>query len=90
MVTHSTTNLPIQGLCMAERTGCPMLLVLWSYVEVGCCEVVYVGHGFLLGVIRFESLAGCSSIVTSIRNFKTQERALKSMGEYWNVEHGFR
>ena len=32
MVTHSTTNPPIWGLCMAERTGCPILLSLWSYV----------------------------------------------------------
>ena len=32
MVTHSTTNLPIWCLCMAERTGCPFLTSLWSYV----------------------------------------------------------
>jgi hypothetical protein len=32
VVTHPTTNPPIQGLCMAERTGCPVLLDLWSYV----------------------------------------------------------
>jgi hypothetical protein len=32
VVTHPTTNLPIWGLCMAERTGCPILLSLWSYV----------------------------------------------------------
>jgi hypothetical protein len=32
VVTHPTTNPPIQGLCMAERTGCPFLLDLWSYV----------------------------------------------------------
>jgi hypothetical protein len=34
VVTHPTTNSPIQGLCMAERTGCPVLLDLWSYVTV--------------------------------------------------------
>ena len=34
VVTHPTTNLPIWGLCMAERTGCPILLSLWSYVIV--------------------------------------------------------
>ena len=32
VVTHPTTSLPIWGLCMAERTGCPILLSLWSYV----------------------------------------------------------
>ena len=34
VVTHPTTNLPIWGLCMAERTGCPILLNLWSYVKL--------------------------------------------------------
>ena len=33
VVTHPTTNLPIWCLCMAERTGCPFLTSLWSYVE---------------------------------------------------------
>ncbi len=32
VVTHPTTNPPISSLCMAERTGCPILLSLWSYV----------------------------------------------------------
>ena len=31
-VTHSTTDLPIWCLSMAERTGCPVLTSLWSYV----------------------------------------------------------
>ena len=34
VVTHPTTNLPIWCLCMAERTGCPFLTSLWSYVTV--------------------------------------------------------
>jgi hypothetical protein len=34
VVTHPTTNPPISSLCMAERTGCPVLLSLWSYVTV--------------------------------------------------------
>ena len=34
MVTHLTTNLPIWCLSMAERTGCPVLTSLWSYVLV--------------------------------------------------------
>ena len=34
MVTHSSTSRPVQCLCMAERTGCPVLTDLWSYVSV--------------------------------------------------------
>jgi hypothetical protein len=34
MVTHSSTSRPVQCLCMAERTGCPVLTDLWSYVEI--------------------------------------------------------
>jgi hypothetical protein len=32
MVTHSSTSRRVQCLCMAERTGCPVLTDLWSYV----------------------------------------------------------
>ena len=32
MVTHSNTSRPIQCLCMAERTGCPVFTDLWPYV----------------------------------------------------------
>jgi hypothetical protein len=32
VVTDPTTNPPIWSLCMAERTGCPVLSSLWSYV----------------------------------------------------------
>jgi hypothetical protein len=35
MVTHSSTSRPVQCLCMAERTGCPVLTDLWSYVLTG-------------------------------------------------------
>jgi hypothetical protein len=34
MVTHSSTSRPVQCLCMAERTGCPVFTDLWSYVSV--------------------------------------------------------
>jgi hypothetical protein len=34
MVTHSSTSRPVQCLCMAERTGCPVFTDLWSYVKV--------------------------------------------------------
>jgi hypothetical protein len=37
MVTHSSTSRPVQCLCMAERTGCPVLTDLWSYVLVTVC-----------------------------------------------------
>jgi hypothetical protein len=33
MVTHSSTSRPVQYLCMAERTGCPVLTDLWSHVR---------------------------------------------------------
>jgi hypothetical protein len=47
MVTHSSTSRPVQCLCMAERTGCPVLTDLWSYV-LNCCincniEVILLG-----------------------------------------------
>jgi hypothetical protein len=34
MVTHSSASRPVQCLCMAERTGCPVLTDLWSYVLI--------------------------------------------------------
>ena len=34
MVTHLTTNPPVQCLYMAERTGSLIFIVLWSYVQV--------------------------------------------------------
>jgi hypothetical protein len=40
MVTHSSTSRPVQCLCMAERTGCPVLTDLWSYVmDLGVCRI---------------------------------------------------
>ena len=36
MVTHSSTSRPVQCLCMAERTGCPVFTDLWSYVPGYC------------------------------------------------------
>jgi hypothetical protein len=44
VVTHPTTNSPIQGLYMAERTGCLFLLDLWSYViDLWLLEVILYG-----------------------------------------------
>ena len=39
MVTHSNTSRPVQCLCMAERTGCPVLTDLWPYVLDEFCNV---------------------------------------------------
>jgi hypothetical protein len=33
VVTHLTTNPPVSCLSKAERTGSPVLKILWSYVE---------------------------------------------------------
>ena len=41
MVTHSSTSRPVQCLCMAERTGCPVLTDLWSYVSVNQSDHFY-------------------------------------------------
>jgi hypothetical protein len=41
MVTHSSTSRPVQCLCMAERTGCPVLTDLWSYVLRLCVLEIY-------------------------------------------------
>jgi hypothetical protein len=41
MVTHSSTSRPVQCLCMAERTGCPVLTDLWSYVPCHHNLVIY-------------------------------------------------
>jgi hypothetical protein len=41
MVTHSSTSRPVQCLCMAERTGCPVFTDLWSYVlEQAYLEII--------------------------------------------------
>jgi hypothetical protein len=37
VVTHPTTNLPAHGLSTAERTGSPVVHVLWSIAERNCC-----------------------------------------------------
>ena len=44
VVTHPTTNLPISSLCMAERTGCPVFLSLWSYVTANIITNVCIGE----------------------------------------------
>jgi hypothetical protein len=43
VVTHLTTNPPVQCLSTAERTGSSVFIVLWSYVSVestACCYIL--------------------------------------------------
>jgi hypothetical protein len=51
MVTHSSTSRPVQCLCMAERTGCPVFTDLWSYVLVLEVQVV-----MSLTVVKIDAL----------------------------------
>ena len=45
MVTHSSTSRPVQCLCMAERTGCPVFTDLWSYVLCRFnCTFILLNH----------------------------------------------
>jgi hypothetical protein len=42
VVTHRSTNLPFNCLCMAERTGCPVFSWLWPYVlDSKSCSDIY-------------------------------------------------
>ena len=63
MVTHSSTSRPVQCLCMAERTGCPVFTDLWSYVQVGrSITILYIQKidGLNLLVICKEFTLSCS------------------------------
>jgi hypothetical protein len=54
MVTHSSTSRPVQCLCMAERTGCPVLTDLWSYVleEKEYCIMLWISGSRKIAVSR--------------------------------------
>jgi hypothetical protein len=54
MVTHSSTSRPVQCLCMAGRTGCPVFTDLWSYV----LDWVYVTFILLCSNTRDEQTTG--------------------------------
>jgi 3D (Asp-Asp-Asp) domain-containing protein len=43
VVTHPTTNLPAHGLSTAERTGSPVVHVLWSIAEEEYGSTIYIG-----------------------------------------------
>ncbi|KAL5381772.1 hypothetical protein DPSP01_006956 [Paraphaeosphaeria sporulosa] len=42
VVTHLTTDPPVHCLCKAERTGSPILSVLWSYVKDYLRFILYI------------------------------------------------
>ena len=48
MVTHLTTNLPVDCLYMAEQTGSLVLNLLWSYVIIDTLFAVYIAEFTLL------------------------------------------
>jgi hypothetical protein len=55
VVTHPTTNLPVHGLNMGERTGSLVFHVLWSYVKDFCLiYVIYLLKNEALGFNRSE------------------------------------
>jgi hypothetical protein len=57
MVTHSSTSRPVQCLCMAERTGCPVLTDLWSYVSGQIiCNILLLNSSNLEYYQRFRSI----------------------------------
>ena len=51
MVTHSSTSRPVQCLCMAERTGCPVFTDLWSYVQMNALST-YIQYNYIPHVMR--------------------------------------
>jgi hypothetical protein len=43
VVTHLTTNAPVEGLTCGEQTGSGVILRLWSYVSIIVEVTAYVG-----------------------------------------------
>jgi hypothetical protein len=58
MVTHSSTSRPVQCLCMAERTGCPVFTDLWSYV----LERLAISNIILIVPVACQTQAGITSV----------------------------
>ncbi|PTB75257.1 hypothetical protein M440DRAFT_1336292, partial [Trichoderma longibrachiatum ATCC 18648] len=57
VVTHPTTNLPVSGLSMGERTGPRVFHYLWSYVIGKAAYSVYIdgldrGNALYFGVCK--------------------------------------
>jgi hypothetical protein len=45
---------------MAERTGCPVVLSLWSYVKAECSIQLYIISG-INGLDLYEDAVGCKT-----------------------------
>jgi hypothetical protein len=60
MVTHSSTSRPVQCLCMAERTGCPVFTDLWSYVLMKRTTTVL--YFIVITIYSFTSSLLCTAI----------------------------
>jgi hypothetical protein len=76
MVTHSSTSRPVQCLCMAERTGCPVLTDLWSYV------LSHAVNGYMLCNLRAYSLDRDARESESNGVFEELESLVSSCREY--------
>ncbi|PTB65988.1 hypothetical protein BBK36DRAFT_1203349 [Trichoderma citrinoviride] len=80
VVTHPTTNLPVRGLSMGERTGPRALLYLWSYV-LGCrpiqlmrrCDIRVLEMSFFDFRLRSRQSAGEGQIIPC----KTMQQGLE-------------
>jgi hypothetical protein len=88
MVTHSSTSRPVQCLCMAERTGCPVFTDLWSYVLVLLIFNTYPLAVFAAGMIwilitqAFVSHNRQSERPRSISRHETYEDKCKNNGPW--------
>ena len=78
MVTHSSTSRPVQCLCMAERTGCPVFTDLWSYVHVKVCIgfkiFVFIMQGKSIGRTLHYCIAPLNyySITTCMKDIRSE------------------
>jgi hypothetical protein len=79
MVTHSSTSRPVQCLCLAERTGCPVFTDLWSYV--------LTQFQFWYMNTTSNYLAPLALLATWIRSPESTRIAKRSEDEYepWNT-----
>jgi hypothetical protein len=66
MVTHSSTSRPVQCLCMAERTGCPVFTDLWSYV-LGDCVLIFSRLTTMIQIHAATSSANINLMPVSFR-----------------------
>lgn len=79
MVTHSSTARSYSGLCMADRTGCPVFHRLWPNPKVMCGERVYIsiclGNVFTAGWVTMDwtwPISICSSLTPPLSHTPKQ------------------